>query len=357
MEQHGIPYHEKTLGQLFCDRSSKDIVDLLQAECDAAHVEIRVRTPVKVEQLGPPHRVHTAEESLQCESLVIATGGYSIPTMGATGFAFDFARQLGLAVQPTRAALVPFTLAPTQLEELGDLSGVSLDTTVSAAGTTFREHLLFTHRGLSGPAVLQASSYWSPGESVEINLFPDLDIAETIRSARAQRPKIELRTFLRELLTRRVAQRWCEHWLPDKPLGQLTEADVDTITGACQPWTIRPAGTEGWRTAEVTLGGLTRRAVVEDTRVQRPRSAALHRRGGRRDRPPWRPQLPMGLGLRTGRRRSGLKAQPTSQGGRGGASGVSSSPAMRARRAFSSAMAAWISASTASTSAFSSGSS
>ena len=265
VEQHGIPYHEKTLGQLFCDRSSKDIVDLLQAECDAAHVEIRVRTPVKVEQLGPPHRVHTAEESLQCESLVIATGGYSIPTMGATGFAFDFARELGLAVQPTRAALVPFTLAPTQLEELGDLSGVSLDTTVSAAGTTFREHLLFTHRGLSGPAVLQSSSYWSPGESVEIDLFPDLDMAETIRSARARRPKIELRTVLRELLTRRVAQRWCEHWLPDKPLGQLTEADVDTITGACQPWTIRPAGTEGWRTAEVTLGGLDTSALSSKT--------------------------------------------------------------------------------------------
>ena len=275
VERHGVPYHEKTLGQLFCDRSSKDIVELLQAECDDTGVEIRVRTPVTVEQLGPPHQLRTDAGPLRCESLVIATGGYSIPTMGATGFAFDFARSLGIAVEPTRAALVPFTLAPSQLEALGDLSGVSLDTTVTAADTTFRENLLFTHRGLSGPAVLQASSYWSPGEAVRIDLFPDVDIAEEVRAARAMRPKIELRTFLRERLTRRVAQRWCERWLPDKRLDQLTEADLQTVVDACQPWTVRPAGTEGWRTAEVTLGGIDSGALSSKPLECRDH-AALH---------------------------------------------------------------------------------
>ena len=265
VEKHGVPYHEKTLGQLFCDRSSKDVVALLQAECDAAGVEIRVRTPVTIESIGSPHRVNTPAAAIACEALVMATGGYSIPTMGATGFAFDLARDLGLAVEPTRAALVPFTLDPQALAELDGLAGVSLDSEICAGGASFREQFLFTHRGISGPAVLQASSYWEPGETVAIDLFPDLDIGEAVREARAARPKTELRTLLGEMLTRRVAQRWCEHWLPDTRLDQLSDADVQTVVEHCQPWMLRPAGTEGWRTAEVTLGGVSTAALSSQT--------------------------------------------------------------------------------------------
>ncbi|HSG91852.1 MAG TPA: NAD(P)/FAD-dependent oxidoreductase [Pseudomonadales bacterium] len=269
VEKHRIAYHEKKLGQLFCDESSKDIVAMLQAECDAAGVTIRTRTPVTVEAVrtddAPRHRLGTPAGEIACEALVIATGGLSIPTMGATGFAFDLARRLGLAVRPTRAGLVPFTLEPARIKELEDLSGVSLDCTATSEGTSFRENLLFTHRGLSGPAILQASSYWQAGETVAIDLFPDLDIVEHLQAARATRPKAALRTVLGELLTKRVAQRWCEHWLPDRPLDQLGDADLRQVATHCQPWQVRPAGTEGWRTAEVTLGGVDTAALSSRT--------------------------------------------------------------------------------------------
>ncbi|MCP1677108.1 putative Rossmann fold flavoprotein [Natronocella acetinitrilica] len=256
VEKHQVPYHEKKLGQLFCDRSSKDIVRILLAECAAAGVEVLTDCPVTVEQLGPPHRLHTGHGQVQCESLVIATGGYSIPRMGATGYGFDFARQLGLAVQPTRAALVPVTLEGRKLRQLADLSGVSLDTETSADGVAFRENILFTHKGLSGPAILQASSYWEAGKPMDIDLFPDLDIAEHLREARRERPRVELKTVLSDLLTRRVAQRLCELWLESKPLDQMSAADIDQVERTCKPWRIWPSGTEGYRTAEVTLGGV-----------------------------------------------------------------------------------------------------
>lgn len=265
VEKHGIPYHEKKLGQLFCDRSAKDIVAMLLAECAAVDVRILTQSPPRLEALGPPHRLDTREGPVSCDALVVATGGYSIPTLGGSGFAYDLARDLGIPVEPTRAGLVPVTLEPRLLDKLDDLAGVSLDTLVTAGSGSFRENILFTHRGLSGPAVLQASSYWQPGEALAIDLFPEIDIAEHIRHLRTERPKLELRTLLGQLLTRRVAQRWCELWLADRTLDQLREEDIGQVVARCQPWHVWPSGTEGYRTAEVTLGGVSTAALSSKT--------------------------------------------------------------------------------------------
>ncbi len=265
VEAHRVPYHEKKLGQLFCDRSSKDIVRLLLDECRAVGAEVHTHSPVSDIKPGTPHRMETPRGAVTCESLVIATGGYSIPSLGATGFGFDFARSLGLKIWPTRAALVPVTLEGRKLRQIADLAGVSLDTITAANGTAFRENILFTHKGISGPAVLQASSYWEPGQPLEIDLFPGIDIVAALEQARRERPKMELKNFLAEQLTRRVAQRWCELWLENKPLDQLTADDVQRIQHACKPWTVRPAGTEGYRTAEVTLGGVDTDALSSKT--------------------------------------------------------------------------------------------
>jgi predicted Rossmann fold flavoprotein len=271
VEKHGVPYHEKKLGQLFCDRSSKDIVRLLLDECAAVGATVLTRSPATITRLGPPHRIETPQGEVACESLVIATGGYSIPSLGATGFGYDLARSLGIAVLEPRPALVPVTLAPRQLRQLEDLAGISLDSVTMAGGAAFREHILFTHRGLSGPAVLQASSYWRPGEPLHIDLFPDLDIGAHIREKRAERPKLELRNLLAELLARRVATRWCELWLESKPLDQLSGKDIRRVEAACKPWVVWPAGTEGYRTAEVTLGGVTTGALSSKTMECRER--------------------------------------------------------------------------------------
>jgi len=261
VEQHGIEYYEKTLGQLFCVESSKRIVGLLLAECEAAGVEVRTHCPLEIDQLGPPHRLASTAGAITCQALVIATGGYPIPKMGATGFGLDFARALGLPVRPTRAALVPVTLPDRKLAQLAGLAGASQDsaTTAGQAGgreATFRENILFTHKGLSGPAVLQASSYWQPGEPMVIDLFPDLDLGAYLRAQRRRRPRAALRTVLAETLTRRIAQRWCELWLPDKPLAELGDRDIETVEARCKAWTVWPDGTEGYRTAEVMLGGV-----------------------------------------------------------------------------------------------------
>ncbi|MCS3903622.1 putative Rossmann fold flavoprotein [Methylohalomonas lacus] len=265
VEKHGIGYHEKKLGQLFCNESSKDIVRLLLAECAAAGVTVRTHSPVRIAQTGEPYRLVTPQGELSCESLVIATGGLSIPKMGATGFGYELAHSLGIPVQPTRAALVPVTFDGRKLKQLQDLAGVSLDSVTAADGVEFRENLLFTHKGLSGPAILQASSYWQPGQPLQIDLFPDMDLVEHLRAQREQRPKLVLKNLLGERLTRRVAQRWCELWLENKPLGQLSDADIEQVAAHCQPWTVWPSGTEGYRTAEVTLGGIDTTALSSKT--------------------------------------------------------------------------------------------
>ncbi|MEX2335376.1 MAG: NAD(P)/FAD-dependent oxidoreductase, partial [Pseudohongiella sp.] len=274
VEKHGVPYHEKKLGQLFCDRSSSDIVRMLLDECEAVGVQVLTQSPASNIRLGSSnsahsprsaHRLQTPKFSVSCESLVIASGGYSIPTLGATGFGFDFARSLDIPVLATRAGLVPITLDAKQLKNFQDLSGVSVDTVTAAKGATFRENILFTHKGLSGPAILQASSYWHPGEALDIDLFPDLDLTEHIYTMQRQRPKLELKNLLGEQLTKRVAQRWCDLWLENKPLEQLTADDIQRVQSACKPWKVWPAGTEGYRTAEVTLGGVDTNALSSKT--------------------------------------------------------------------------------------------
>lgn len=271
VDRHRIAWHEKTLGQLFCDVSSKQIVAMLMAECEAAGVEVLTHTPVAGIEVGEVHRLTAAGRPVRAQSLVIATGGYSIPSLGATGFGFDFARTLGLAVRPTRAALVPFTLSGRPLEQLQGLSGVAVPTVGRCGGASFAEAMLFTHRGLSGPAVLQLSSYWSPGEDVGFDLWPGGDIGEALAQARRERPRIALRTFLSERWPRSMAQRWCELWMPDRPLGELSQADIAAIAAAAHDWRVRPSGTEGYRTAEVTLGGVDTDQLSSKTMAVRDR--------------------------------------------------------------------------------------
>ena len=256
VERHAIPYHEKKLGQLFCDRSSKDILGMLLHECERVGASVETHMPVTVEQLGPPHVLSTPNGQVICESLVIATGGYSIPRMGATGWGLDFANSNGLKVLPTRAALVPFVFSGRKLEQIHGLAGISADTIAQAGNGSFRESMLFTHQGLSGPAMLQVSSYWQPGETVQIDLFPDLDLSATLRALRIERPRAHLKTILAEHLPRRLAERWCELWLGDPRMAELSDTAIEKICHQCQPWTVWPAGTEGYRTAEVTLGGI-----------------------------------------------------------------------------------------------------
>ncbi len=266
VEQHGIAYHEKKLGQLFCDDSSRDILNMLLAECAQAGAKVLTGTPASIAAIGPPHRLGTPAGEIACDSLVIATGGYSIPKMGASGFGIDVARTLGMPVQPTRAALVPVVL-PVELQQaLQHLAGSSLDSLTWAQGPAFRENILFTHKGLSGPAVLQASSYWQQGQPLHIDLFPGADIVDYLRQARQARPRVTLKTLLGERLTRRIAQRWCELWLDDKAtVDQLSDEDIARVAGVCQPWTVWPQDTEGYRTAEVTLGGVDTCALSSKT--------------------------------------------------------------------------------------------
>ncbi|MEX0732758.1 MAG: NAD(P)/FAD-dependent oxidoreductase [Aquisalimonadaceae bacterium] len=265
VEKHGVPYHEKTLGQLFCDRKAKDIVELLLEECRAGEVRVRTHCSVRDVQPGAPFRLQTSDGDVSADSLVVASGGLSIPRMGATGFGYDLARRFGINVLPTRAGLVPFTLGEDDLGRYADLTGVSVEAVAEAGDAAFRENILFTHRGLSGPAVLQASSYWQPGDTVSFDLYPEQDLRELIESARRARPKLTLGNLLAERLTKRVARRWCELWLQNLPLDQLGDADITRAVEACQHWTVRPAGTEGYRTAEVTLGGVDTDALSSQT--------------------------------------------------------------------------------------------
>jgi predicted Rossmann fold flavoprotein len=259
VEKHGIPYHEKSAGQLFCDRSSKDIVAMLQRECDDAGVRIVTDCPpVKISR-NDRFIVETGETAYTSDALVIATGGLSIPKMGASGFGYDIARQFGLNVFDTRAGLVPFTFTGTLHELMGRLSGVSTRATVTANGTSFTEDMLFTHRGLSGPAVLQASSFWNPGDAIEIDLLPGQDASELLLTAKVEQPQSLLRTILSKILPRALVAELQEIFWPqftDTPLVEISNSALSGIAASLNGWTVRPAATEGYRTAEVTLGGV-----------------------------------------------------------------------------------------------------
>ncbi|MDD0977275.1 NAD(P)/FAD-dependent oxidoreductase [Pseudomonas fontis] len=265
--KHGVPYHEKKLGQLFCDNKSSDILDMLLSECSKAGAELRMDTRIEqIEKLEAGYLLETSAGKFQCQSLVIATGGLSIPTLGATGFGYQVAKQFGHSLLPTRAALAPFTITEPVLKGIcTELSGSSVDCIASCNGSSFRENLLFTHRGLSGPAILQISSFWDSGDTVEINLLPDHDALAWLQQQQAERPNSELKTLLGELFTKKMANLLAEHWFVSKPMKQYTPGELAQVAEKLSAWQVVPAGTEGYRTAEVTLGGVDTREVSSKT--------------------------------------------------------------------------------------------
>jgi predicted Rossmann fold flavoprotein len=264
--KHAVPYHEKKLGQLFCDNKASDILGMLLAECEQAGVDLRMDTAVQgIEKAEHGYRLQTSLGAVACESLVIATGGLSIPTLGATGFGYQVARQFGHELLPTRAGLVPFTITDQLKALCTELSGTSVDSLVSCNGQSFRENILFTHRGLSGPAILQISSFWQPGDTVEINLLPDHDALAWLQQQQAERPNAELKTLLGEIFTKKMATLLAEQWFSSKPMKQYTPGELAAIAEKLGNWQLVPAGTEGYRTAEVTLGGVDTREVSSKT--------------------------------------------------------------------------------------------
>jgi predicted Rossmann fold flavoprotein len=259
VDRHRIAWHEKTLGQLFCDGSATQIVEMLLAEMRAAGAELRLRASVtKVEKTERGFALTLASgEALACGALVVATGGKSIPKMGATDFGYRLAQQFGLRLTETRPALVPLTFGGDLLQQLTPLSGVAAPARVACGKAAFDEALLITHRGLSGPAILQVSSYWREGEEIAVNLLPQEDALALLRAARQANGKQAAHTFLATLLPRRLAVMLTEGF--DGPLGGLNEAQLKTLAGRVNDWRLKPTGTEGYRTAEVTLGGVDTR--------------------------------------------------------------------------------------------------
>ena len=266
VERHRVAYHEKELGQLFCDVSSKQIVRMLLDECAAAGVQVRTDCGVeRIERGADGFRVQTTQGVFLCASLVIASGGLSIPSMGASGFGYEVARQFGHEVLPTRAGLVPLTLSGKHQERFADLSGVALSVEARCNGQSFRNFMLLTHRGVSGPAILQISSYWQPGDDLRLDLLPNHDASDWLHAMKRERGASELRTVLAEVMPKRMAQRLCEHWLPDRPVRQLDEPQLKQAAALLADFPLVASCTEGYRTAEVTLGGVDTRKVSSST--------------------------------------------------------------------------------------------
>lgn len=267
VNKHKIPFHEKTLGQLFCDNKSKDIVDMLLKECEQYGVAIYLNTVIEKIQKTNDYsfKIGTTKGKFHCHSLVIATGGLSIPTMGASPFAYKVAEQFAIRVWPTRAGLVPFTLDVLEKDRLSILSGIGIDSLVNNERNQFREHILFTHRGLSGPAILQLSSYWNPGESICINLLPEHNLLESLKTARAEAPHKQLNSVLSMYLPKRVVEVFIPQKLGEKKLADSSNKDLETISHLLQNWVVKPNGTEGYRTAEVTIGGVDCHAISSKT--------------------------------------------------------------------------------------------
>ncbi|MCI0753994.1 BaiN/RdsA family NAD(P)/FAD-dependent oxidoreductase [Teichococcus vastitatis] len=254
--KHRIAWHEKTLGQLFCDGSARQIVAMLLAECAAAGVDVRLGHRV-TDVSRPEHfRVATDHGEFGASALVLATGGLSIPKMGATGLSLDLARRFGLKLVETRPALVPLTFAEEKLALMRPLSGVALPAVARLGKLRFPEAVLFTHRGLSGPAILQISSAWREGASIRLDLLPGQDAAAALLAAKRARPRAEPRTALAELLPQRLAQSLAAAELPDRILAEQTDKDLRRLGGLLQDWQLTPAGTEGYAKAEVMLGGV-----------------------------------------------------------------------------------------------------
>ncbi len=267
VDQHGIKWHEKALGQLFCDDSAVLIINMLKTECDRANVEMLMSCAVSLVARGKDgFSVKTAHGDFSAAALVIATGGLAVPKIGATPFGYKIAEQFGLKIVPPRAALVPLSFDPEALAQYGDLSGLSLDAEVSCHNGSFRDALLLTHRGLSGPAVLQVSSYWQNGsakEPIHINVLPDLAVIDWLREQRSSRTQFN--NLLSERLPRRFAQQWCEAHQLTMPVIQLSDKVFAKALADLQDWQVKPSGTLGYNKAEVTLGGVDTHALSSKT--------------------------------------------------------------------------------------------
>lgn len=256
VEKHSIAYHEKKLGQLFCDNKSKDILEMLLGECADIGAEIRDHCSInKIEKIENGFLLTTSQGSWQCESLVIATGGLSIPKMGATGFGYDIAKQFGVNILQQSAGLVPFTLIDSMKNDFADLSGTSVDVTVKCNSQYFRENMLFTHRGLSGPAILQISSYWNQGDVVTVDLLPDENILEVMISNQSKTINLILNNYFTKKLSQTLCQLWFKSFI-DKPMAEISKENRQKIAIQLHQWSFKPNGTEGYRTAEVTKGGV-----------------------------------------------------------------------------------------------------
>ncbi|TNE79421.1 MAG: NAD(P)/FAD-dependent oxidoreductase [Gammaproteobacteria bacterium] len=271
VNRHGIAYHEKTLGQLFCDDRSQDILDMLLAEADAAGVQVKTRCEIREvtwEEADQGFRLQTSLGEFHANALVVASGGLSVPSLGGSDFGYRLAQQFGHTIVPLRAALVPFTFTDGFKLLSESLSGVSVPALVTAGGQSFRENILFTHRGLSGPAVLQASSYWREGLEVEVDLLPDVDAAQWLLEMKTRQPKGLLRTLLARQLPRKLVQELETLWWPERaetPLAEWPDKQLQSIAEQLNGWRLKPSGTEGYRTAEVTLGGIDTREVSSKT--------------------------------------------------------------------------------------------
>jgi hypothetical protein len=270
--RRGIPYYEKSEGQLFCETSAGDIIRMLLDDLKAAGGHLRLSTSVtNVEQTDTGFELQTSNGPIACAKLVVATGGLSIPKMGATGFAYDLARRFGHDIIETRPALVPFTLGPDWQDKLTGLSGVSVEAKVTAGKTAFSDGFLFTHRGLSGPSVLQISSYWRPGDAVTVDLCPGTRAEDWLLDRKRSRGKSSLVTAVSELLPRRLAERWIEinGLSADVHVADLPNASLVEIAAAINRWSLTPMGTEGYRTAEVTAGGIDTNGLSSQTMESR----------------------------------------------------------------------------------------
>ena len=264
VEQHGIAYHERDHGQLFCDGPAQQITDMLLDEARG----VTIKTAIDIKRISkddPDFTLVTDMGSFTANSLVIATGGPSIPKMGATGFGYEIARQFGLKIINPRAGLVPLTFDTETMAALAGLTGVSLDATVSHEKTTFTEALLFTHRGLSGPVVLQISSYWREGDAITVDLLPGMDLWQVLKDAKSEQPKKEIHNFLAQLMPRRLAQRMVELSKTNGRLADTSDKSLRRLADQINAWRIIPSGSEGMRTAEVTVGGVDTRNLSSKT--------------------------------------------------------------------------------------------
>ena len=288
VNEYRIPYQQRDLGKLFCENSAKDILNMLLSECDKVKIDIRLKTDIgEIEKLtDQSFSINTASTIFNCTSLVVASGGLSIPKMCASPIGYKIAEQFGHHIWPTSAGLVPFTLHSHDKEKLAGLSGIAINCLVSNERIQFKENILFTHRGLSGPAILQISSYWNPGESININLLPDMDVEDFLMSRQKQKDKKKLKTLLSELLPKRLITIFVPETILDKPLQELSKNQIRGIHLRLQQWEVKPNATEGYRTAEITLGGIDCNEISSKT-LQSSKAEGLFFIGEVIDVPGW----------------------------------------------------------------------